>query len=60
MPIWILTYRRGGKTYTYAMNGHTGKIYGELPISWGRLSALCGALFAAVTLAATLIGGLLL
>ena len=47
MPIWILNYKRRGKNYTYAMNGSTGKIYGELPISVPKLSIL-GAVTAAV------------
>lgn len=39
MPIWLLTYKnKKGKTYTFAMNGHTGKIYGELPISPKRVT----------------------
>ena len=43
MPIWLLTYHHKGKTYTYAMNGYTGKVYGELPVSGKRL-ALLGAI----------------
>ena len=42
MPIWLLTYQQRGKTYTYAMNGYTGKVYGELPVSRLKL-ALLGA-----------------
>ena len=37
LPLWILTYKQGGKTYTYAMNGYTGKVYGEIPISGKKL-----------------------
>lgn len=37
MPIWILTYKRKNKNYNYAMNGATGKIYGELPVSFLKL-----------------------
>ena len=44
MPIWILTYKKPhktnkkkDKTYVYAMNGSTGKVYGELPISIPKL-----------------------
>lgn len=44
MPIWILTYRKkhkkkkdGDRVYVYAMNGSTGKIYGELPVSIPKL-----------------------
>lgn len=42
MPIWLLTYHRKSKTFTYAMNGYTGKIYGELPVS-GKKLAILGA-----------------
>ena len=52
MPIWILTYKKGGKTYTFAMNGYTEKIYGELPISKLKLWLLgigAAVLAAAVT-----------
>lgn len=64
MPIWILTYRHEGrkktKTYTYAMNGNTGKIYGELPISIPKLSLLFAGIATALTATFSLIGGLLL
>lgn len=59
LPIWILTYRdRRDKVYTYAMNGHTGKIYGELPVSWWRLGALLGAVTAVATAVFTWMGGM--
>ena len=55
MPIWLLTYKsKKGKTYTYAMNGHTGKIYGELPIDtkkvtlWSLLTGLGVGILAAL------------
>ena len=64
MPIWILTYSRvrGKKTkiYTYAMNGNTGKIYGELPISIPKLALLFGGIATALTAIFSLIGGFLL
>ena len=44
MPVWILTYNKKHKkykkkdrTYVYAMNGSTGKVYGELPVSIPKL-----------------------
>ena len=40
MPIWVLNYNRKGKKYTYAMNGSTGKLYGELPVSPLKLGIL--------------------
>ena len=43
MPIWLLNYNRKGKTYTYAMNGFTGKVYGRVPVSGGKLALLGSA-----------------
>ncbi|MBQ9117510.1 MAG: TFIIB-type zinc ribbon-containing protein [Clostridia bacterium] len=67
MPIWILTYTppnqpegRKKRVYTYAMNGHTGKIYGEVPISLGKVAAFCGALFAIAAPLIGLLGGMLM
>ena len=55
----MLTYRdRRGKSYTYAMNGYTGKVYGELPVSPWKLGILFGAVAVAVTGLLTLVGGL--
>lgn len=59
LPVWVLTYTsKSGKLYKYAMNGHTGKVYGELPLSWGKLLGLGGAILALGTLIFTLIGEL--
>ena len=52
MPIWLLTYNRRGKTYTYAMNGYTGKIYGEIPVS-GKKLAVLGSLVGVASAALT-------
>lgn len=59
LPIWILTYqgKRKNKRYVYAINGMTGKIYGELPISIPKLLLLAGGIFAGVLLLCLLIGG---
>lgn len=32
LPTWMMTYDYHGKKYIYAMNGQTGKAFGELPI----------------------------
>ena len=60
LPVWLVNTTWNGKTYTYAMNGHTGKLYGEVPISYGRVAAFCGALFAVVTPLIGFLGGLFL
>lgn len=47
LPLWVLTYKKKNKTYIYAMNGSTGKFYGELPVSIPKLLLLALGVFAA-------------
>lgn len=49
LPVWMLNTNFRGKVYTFAMNGQTGKITGELPICPKRASAMFAAIFAGVT-----------
>lgn len=46
LPIWISAYRYRGRTYRYLVNGFTGKVQGERPYSWLKITAavLGGAL----------------
>ena len=55
----ILVTMPNGKNYTYAMNGHTGKVYGELPISMAKLGLLLAAVAVPLTALFTVIGGAL-
>ncbi len=48
LPVWLLTYTYGTKTYQVAVNGVTGKITGEYPLSWVKITI-------AVVLALTLL-----
>ena len=59
LPVWLLYTKYRGKDYLFAMNGQTGKMVGNLPLSIGRAAALAGIIAAAVTILGT-IGGLLL
>ena len=36
LPVWIMTTRYQDKPYTFAMNGQTGKMVGNLPIDWAK------------------------
>ena len=51
-PVWILNTSWEGKKYTFAMNGQTGRMVGDLPCDrreykkwlfslWGAASAIC-------------------
>ena len=59
LPAWILTYIYNGKAYVFAVNGQTGKSYGELPLSKPRLSSAFAMIFG-FTFVALMLGGLLI
>ena len=35
-PVWLLNTTWNGKKFTFAMNGQTGKLVGDLPFSMGK------------------------
>ena len=39
MPVWLLSTRWKGKNFLFAMNGQTGKLVGDLPVSWPKFWA---------------------
>ncbi len=51
LPVWVLNYKHKDKNYIYALNGQTGKVYGELPVCGKKLAAL----FAGVSVGASLL-----
>ena len=59
LPVWVVTYKYKGRIYPFAINGQTGKTYGELPTSKGKLAVLFAAVTVAVFVLAVL-GGMLL
>ena len=61
LPVWMVNIEFDGKFYTFAMNGDTGKVVGNIPISWGRAIGFSLLFFVIVAivvfLGAFLIGG---
>ncbi len=37
LPVYLLTYMYQGHQYHFIMNGQTGELYGERPLSWLRI-----------------------
>ena len=35
IPVWLITTKKDGKEYTFAINGQTGKLVGDLPLDKG-------------------------
>ena len=50
LPVWMLTYQYQGKDYLFAVNGQSGKMAGNLPVSFSR-AALWFASIAGIGLA---------
>ncbi|MCR5107410.1 MAG: hypothetical protein K6B28_04530 [Lachnospiraceae bacterium] len=51
LPVWLLVTKWKDKTFKFAMNGQTGKMIGDLPVSAFKLLAVCIPLFLAIMLA---------
>ena len=45
LPVWLLNVDHKGKKYTYAINGQTGKVVGELPMNKLKLAGIGMGLF---------------
>jgi len=48
LPVWMLTTSWQGKLFTFAMNGQTGKLIGDLPVSKGKMYGWFAGIFAAL------------
>lgn len=57
VPVWLMTFKSGGKDYFYAMNGQTGNTCGKLPVSRSKLAILFASLFTCVALYILHFGG---
>ena len=55
VPVWMLNTKWKGKEFLFAMNGQTGKLVGDLPISWGKFWGL----FAAIAVPLSVLGTVL-
>ena len=38
VPVWLVSYTYGAKTFQIVANGYTGAIAGERPYSWMKIS----------------------
>ena len=55
LPVWMLNTVYNGKTYTFAMNGQTGKMTGQFPICPKRSAAWFCGIWAAAAAVVSLI-----
>lgn len=59
LPVWVLSYKHKDKNYIYALNGQTGKVYGELPVCNKKLGVLFAAVTTGVSILLTVMGVIL-
>ena len=38
LPVWIASYRINNKIYNFMVNGQTGRVQGEAPVSWWKVA----------------------
>ena len=43
LPVYLLSYSYKNKLYRFMVNGQTGKVAGDKPLSWRRIAAAVGA-----------------
>lgn len=49
LPVWILNTKWEGKDFLFAMNGQTGKLVGNLPVSTKRVVGLFATIAASLS-----------
>ena len=57
LPVWFFNYRYNDKDYEFAMNGQTGTMFGELPVSKSKAFLFGAGLFLALAIILTFLGG---
>lgn len=56
LPVWISAYRYKDKVYRFVINGQTGRVQGQHPISWLKIISLVVAIVAIISLIVILTG----
>lgn len=57
LPVWFLNYTHNGKDYPFVMNGQTGTMFGELPISKPKAFFFTAGIALACLIVLLLLGG---
>ncbi|NLY39685.1 MAG: hypothetical protein GX044_10380 [Firmicutes bacterium] len=48
LPVWVSTYLFNNKVYKFLVNGQTGKVHGEAPVSFWKVAGLIAAVLALI------------
>ena len=55
LPVWLLVTKWKKKTYKFVMNGQTGKMVGDLPVSLAKMLGVLAAVFFGIYLISLII-----
>lgn len=55
LPVYLLSYQYAGKRYRFLINGQTGKVVGQRPISWAKILYLAGGVALLVGMAVLIV-----
>lgn len=55
MPVWLLSTKWKDQNFLFAMNGQTGKMVGDLPVSMGRFWAWFGGIAGGLSLISAIV-----
>lgn len=58
LPLYVAAYMFGSKTYRFVVNGQTGEVQGEAPISWIKVGIIAGAAIAVIVAVLKLTGSI--
>lgn len=50
LPIWISSFKYNNKVYNFMVNGQTGKVSGNTPISWIKVAITVIVVIAAIAI----------
>ncbi|MDO4788376.1 MAG: hypothetical protein Q4A19_04385 [Johnsonella sp.] len=57
LPVWISSFKYNDKVYQFMVNGQTGKVSGNTPISWIKVALVVLAVAAVIGIIVALTGG---
>lgn len=60
LPVWFFNYKYRGRDYSFAMNGQTGTMFGELPISKIKMFFMGAGIFLGAAIIGIFLGGVCL
>lgn len=54
VPVWLTTYTYGTKSFQVVINGYTGKMADEFPLSWVKITLAILAVLAVILIIVSL------